>query len=92
MQFAAAKRSTADNIANIAFVAGDVNKAIGLARPEVYLKKLSADVLASQCIPKDVGLWAIDHAEEFWTSRREMLANSFNDFAQKCLPQRRLAS
>jgi hypothetical protein len=91
-QFLEPKRSTADNIANIAFIAGDVNKAISLTGPEVYLKKISADVLASQCIPDDKALWRIDRAEDFWSKRREMLAESFNEFLQKSLSGRRLGS
>jgi hypothetical protein len=36
-QFPDHSRSTADNVANIAFIVGDVNKSIGLTGPEVYL-------------------------------------------------------
>ena len=38
-QFPERLRSTADNIANIAFIASDVNKSIGQSGPEVYLKR-----------------------------------------------------
>lgn len=89
-QFPERARPTADNIANMAFIAGDVNKAIGQAGPEVYLAKVNSGVLQSQCIPTDSALWRIDHADQFWQARRELLAKSFNEYVSKTLPQRRL--
>ena len=89
-QFAEDIRSTADNIANMAFIAGDVNKSIGQAGPEVYLAKVKTRVLESQCIPTDSALWRIDQAESFWESRRELLTESFNEYVQGALPQRRI--
>jgi hypothetical protein len=89
-QFPEGLRPSADNIANMAFIAGDVNKAIGQAGPEVYLAKVKTDVLESQCIPTDSALWRIDQAEHFWQARRELLATSFNEFVNKMLPQRRI--
>ncbi len=89
-QFPEDARPDADNIANMAFIAGDVNKSIGQAGPEVYLAKLKSRVLDSQCIPTDSDLWRIDRAEAFWKSRRELLAKSFNEYVQKALPQRRI--
>ena len=91
-QFSERSRSTADNVANIAFIVGDVNKSIGLTGPEVYLKRIGPRVLKSQCIPTDKSLWAIDRASKFWAARRELLATSFNDFLRDSLPDRRLAS
>ncbi len=91
-QFSIKTRSSADNVANIAFIVGDVNKSIGQAGPEVYLKRIEARVLKSQCIPADQTLWAIDRAEDFWAARRQQLADSFNEFLRESLPQRRLGS
>jgi hypothetical protein len=91
-QFPEYSRPTADNIANIAFIVGDVNKAIGQAGPEVYLKRIGRSVLESQCIPLDQSLWLIDRADEFWAARRELLADAFNDFLRETLPQRRLGA
>jgi hypothetical protein len=90
-QFDASLRATADNVANIAFIASDVNKAIGLSGPEVYLGRISKKILDSQCVPDDRGLWAIDRAEEFWEARRTLLADSFNEFLKNSLHVRRLA-
>ncbi len=89
-QFSERKRPEADTLANMAFIAGDVNKAIGLTGPEVYLPKLSPRVLESQCIPLDSTLWRIDKSEEFWQTRRELLVESFNQFVQETLPQRHI--
>jgi len=91
-QFPDHTRASADNIGNIAFIVGDVNKSIGQTGPEVYLKRLGTEVLHSQCIPADPSLWAIDRAEDFWTARRELLAESFNDFLRASLPDRHLGS
>lgn len=91
-QFQEESRSTADNVANIAFIAGDINKSIGQSGPEVYLKRIGPRVLKSQCIPLDESLWSIDRAPEFWAERRDLLAASFNDFLRDSLPQRRLAT
>jgi hypothetical protein len=89
-QFPDRSRATADNIANIAFIVGDVNKSIGQTGPEVYLKRLDRRVLKSQCIPPDDSLWSVEGAEGFWAARRDLLAESFNDFLRDSLPQRRL--
>jgi hypothetical protein len=91
-QFPITSRASADNVANIAFIVGDVNKSIGQSGPEIYLKRIDARVLKSQCIPSDQSLWAVDRAEDFWEDRRKLLADSFNDFLRESLPRRRLGS
>lgn len=91
-QFGQSTRARADNVANIAFIVGDVNKAIGQSGPEVYLKQLGSRVLQSQCIPTDEALWNVDRASDFWQRRRELLADSFNDFLKDSLPSRRLGA
>lgn len=89
-QFPESTRARADNIANIAFIVGDVNKTIGQSDPEVYLPSVGLDVLKSQCIPTNGSLWAINRADDFGAARPELLAESFNDFVRSSLPQRRL--
>jgi hypothetical protein len=91
-QFSSKLRPTADNVANIAFIASDVNRAISLSGPEVYLRRISEKVLNSQCVPLVRRLWGIDRAEEFWDARRKLLAKSFNEYISDALPQRRLAA
>jgi hypothetical protein len=87
-QFPEAQRTSADTIANVAFIAGDINKSIGQSGPEVYLKTIGSRVLRSQCIPTDSNLWSIEKAEAFWQARRELLAESFNEFTSAALPGR----
>lgn len=89
-QFPEKERSAADTIANIAFIVDDVNKAIGLTGPEVYMKRIKKQNLESQCVPLDKNLWAIDRADDFWLARRALLAKAFNEFIRDALPQRRL--
>ncbi len=89
-QFPEKKRSVADNIANMAFITGPANKSIGQTGPEVYLKTTKLRILKSQCIPTDSALWRIDRAESFWRARRGLLADSFNEYIRKSLPQRHL--
>jgi len=88
-QFPTATRSQADNVANIVFISGDVNKSIGQAGPEVYLKQVKAKVLDSQCVPQDRALWSVESAQAFWNARRILLADAFNDFIREALPNRR---
>jgi len=89
-QFDERMRSSADNVANIAFIASDVNKSIGLSGPEVYLKRISKKILDSQCVPTNSQLWTIAKAKQFWHARRVLLASSFNDFLRDALPGRRV--
>jgi hypothetical protein len=89
-QFSEPNRYTADNIANMAFINGDVNKSINQTGPEVYLEHLTKKVLDSQCIPTDSSLWRIRESEAFWRARRNLLAQSFNDYLRKSLASRRL--
>ena len=89
-QFPERDRSKADNVANIAFISGEVNRSIGAASPDVYLAKLSAEVLESQCIPLDRDLWRIDRAQEFWSARQMLLSDGFNGFLRKMMPGRHI--
>lgn len=90
-QFPEPIRQSADVVGNVAFIAGDVNRSIGQSGPEVYLKRIPARVLDSQCIPRDKSLWTIDRAQDFWCGRRRLLAESFNEFVRQALPQRRIS-
>jgi hypothetical protein len=91
-QFRESRRPSADNVANIAFITGDVNRSIGQQGPEVYLKRIKPSILESQCVPMNKDLWSVDGAEDFWAARRELLAESFNDFLKVALPQRRIVA
>ena len=89
-QFPERNRQKSDTVANIAFVTGGINRAIGAASPDVYLAKVSREVRRSQCIPDDESLWRIDRCEEFWDARRRLLADAFNQALRKRLPGRHI--
>ena len=57
-QFPEKYRTSADCIANIAFITAATNRSINVSGPEVYLHRVPKDVLVSQCIPTDPKLWA----------------------------------
>jgi hypothetical protein len=89
-QFPEARRASADVVANVAFITSEVNKSISHTGPEVYLKEIDRALLESQCIPVDSSLWYVKTADEFFAERRELLAESLNDFLREALPKRRL--
>lgn len=89
-QFPEKSRSRADNVANVAFITSDVNRAISFTGPEVYLEEIDKEILESQCVPMDPGLWRIKTHDAFFTARRKLLAASFNDFLRTALPGRKL--
>jgi hypothetical protein len=72
-QFSDLSRVTVDDVANIVFIVGDVNKSIRQTEPEVYLKRIEPRMVKDQCIPLDDSLWAVNRADEFWAVRRELL-------------------
>lgn len=89
-QFDRDQRSSADTLANIAFISGESNRSVGAASPDVYLGKLKRRVRDSQCIPSEQGLWRIDRADEFWAARRSLLAAAFNEYLGECFDRRKL--
>jgi hypothetical protein len=89
-QFPEAIRTSADKVANIAFVTSDVNASISHSGPEVYLADIKPSILGSQCVPLDPALWRINRAEGFFTERRKLLAEAFNSYLRAALPNRRL--
>jgi hypothetical protein len=56
--------------------------------PEVYLENIDRPVLDSQCIPLESRIWRIAKSDEFFSARRELLAESFNEFVREALPKR----
>jgi hypothetical protein len=89
-QFPEGQRTSADNVANIAFITSEVNKAISHTGPEVYLSEIKPALLESQCVPLDPGLWRIKQADAFFAARRKLLVASFNDYVHDALPNRKL--
>lgn len=87
-QFMEKQRSTADVVANIAFIKGESNKSLGAPSPDVYLRKLLPKVTFSQCIPAEKGDWELDQSKSFWAKRRQLLTDSFNEYLQQTFPER----
>jgi hypothetical protein len=67
------------DIANITFVLSSTNKAIKDAEPEIYLPKVSREILDQHLIP-DERLWKIEKYREFLTERRKMLVKEINNY------------
>ena len=81
--FSPEKRRDADVVANIAFILKDTNGSIGKDAPSDYLTRVSAERLKAQCIPVDKDIWKKGKHSDFWGARRQLLADSFNDFVQE---------
>jgi hypothetical protein len=80
------------SLANVAtrFITSDVNRAISHSGPEVYLSEIKPVFLESQCIPVDPTLWRVREADAFFAARRNLFAESFNEFVREGLPNRKL--
>ena len=74
----------ADDIANLAFIGGKTNRAISNKAPVTYLLPLVAQhgetPFASQCIPVEEELLALDHYKAFLQERRKRIAAALNAF------------
>ena len=74
----------ADDIANLAFIGGKTNRAISDKAPVTYLLPLVAQhgetPFASQCIPVEEELLALDHYKAFLQERRKRIAAALNAF------------
>ncbi|WP_276808380.1 GmrSD restriction endonuclease domain-containing protein [Castellaniella defragrans] len=74
----------ADDIANLAFIAGKTNRAISDKAPVAYLLPLVAQhgaaPFAAQCIPVEEELLALDHYKAFLQERRKRIAAALNAF------------
>jgi len=77
-----------NEIANLAFISGKMNRQITNQEPMEYLEKeviakRGKDALLSQLIPTDKKLWEISSFRNFLDYRRRAIANEINDFMQK---------
>jgi hypothetical protein len=74
----------ADDIANLAFIAGRTNRRISDKPPSVYLPPIRAEagpaILDSQCIPHDHSLYEPSNYDQFLARRRELIADRLNAF------------
>ncbi|NCY20821.1 DUF262 domain-containing protein [bacterium] len=83
-----AKDVDADDIANLAFIAGRTNRAISDKSPATYLplilKESGEDILIKQCIPTDPTLLEASSYESFLRARRNLMATRINTFFDEC--------
>jgi hypothetical protein len=74
----------ADDIANLAFIAGRTNRRISDKSPSVYLplirEKAGPAILDSQCIPHPESLHEPSNYDQFLARRRELIADRLNAF------------
>jgi hypothetical protein len=74
----------ADDIANLAFIAGRTNRQIGDQPPSHYfpplLARSGADAFAAQCIPTEANLLGIGAYKEFLAERRVRICAMLNRF------------
>lgn len=74
----------ADDIANLCFISGKLNRQISDKAPSEYLgpvvEKSGADAFASQCIPVEPQLLSPDCYKAFLRERRGMIAKRLNEF------------
>ena len=83
-QFPERVRTKADTIANIAFISGEVNRSIGAASPDVYLEKLSTEVLESQCIPSTRVCGTLIAQRSFGMPAKSCLLTASTVFFERC--------
>jgi hypothetical protein len=78
----------ADDIANMAFIAGRTNKSISDKSPASYIAKIleeaGEDMLDKQCIPTNPELLEAQSYEIFLKTRREIMAKRINKFFDDC--------
>jgi hypothetical protein len=74
----------ADDIANLCFISGKMNRKISDKAPEVYLPgiidKAGTGPFEAQCIPLNEELRSVDSYDNFLTERRRLIAERLNEF------------
>ena len=74
----------ADDIANLAFIAGKTNRQISDKPPSQYLPALIESSgrapFDAQCIPTEVGLLEVKGYKDFLAERRKVVSRRLNEF------------
>jgi hypothetical protein len=74
----------ADDIANLAFIAGRTNRRISDKSPSEYLpgicEQAGPAILDAQCIPHEDPLYELSNYDQFLARRRELIADRLNVF------------
>ena len=72
-----------NDISNLVFIAGKLNRVISNKEPSDYLYKIDPELLKKQCVPIDKELWKIKNYEKFLEARRKLIAEELDNFIQK---------
>ena len=82
LQEAGYEKAEINEIANMAFISGRVNRSISNTLPRDYFPKTIAErgkkALTAQLIPTDTKLWSLDAYRTFLEQRRALLAEAVN--------------
>jgi hypothetical protein len=74
----------ADDIANLAFIAGRTNRNISARPPHLYIPELAEDgrevEFQAQCIPTDDNLLGLSDYKSFLVERRQRISSRLNEF------------
>jgi len=74
----------ADDIANLCFISGRMNRKISDKSPETYLPDIIAKAgttpFDAQCIPLNEELRSVDRYDDFLKERRKLIAERLNEF------------
>jgi len=86
-------KSEINEIANMAFISGRVNRNISNKEPIEYfpiiIRDRGEEALLSQEIPNDSSLWRIDNYKDFLLKRRTLLSDAINRFIEQSAKQGR---
>ena len=73
-----------DDIANLSFISGEVNRKISKTPPADYMpatiKKAGSEAFDAQCIPTDSALLDVGAYKDFLAHRRILIAERLNEF------------
>jgi hypothetical protein len=74
----------ADDIANLAFISGRMNRSISDNSPDKYLSKLleraGQQAFTAQCIPMSPNLWKLENYRDFISERRRLISARLNEY------------
>ena len=77
-------RQDVDDIANLCFISGRLNRQISDKAPSEYfsgiMKSSGADAFSSQCIPTDSHFLELENYKAFLKERRKLIAERINQF------------
>ena len=77
------EKSQRNDISNLVFIAGKLNREFSNKAPSDYLDKIKPELLKKQCVPLDKELWKMENYEKFLEARRKLIAEDLDSFIQK---------